>query len=77
MQWATFDRFSALYMSEDAMSKIFYTYECLSCKKTSRVEKDDPIPYCCGNIMQRIDNQAPPKSDPNEAKDMREPRKIN
>jgi len=43
------------------MSKIFYTYECISCKKTSRVEQDEPIPYCCGNIMQRIDHQSPPK----------------
>lgn len=50
------------------MNKIFYTYECISCRKTSRVNKDDPIPYCCGNLMQRVDHQTPPSKNENDDK---------
>lgn len=48
------------------MSKEMYTYECMSCRKTSRVEKDGPIPCCCGNLMQRIDSAKKPKEEKNK-----------
>jgi len=53
------------------MSNIIYTYECVFCKKTSRVQKDDPIPYCCGNLMQRIDHQNPPEAQNDKNDDAR------
>ena len=32
----------------------FETYFCDSCKRSSRVLKDDPIPRCCGKLMTRV-----------------------
>ncbi|MBN1499464.1 MAG: hypothetical protein JW982_04890 [Spirochaetes bacterium] len=36
------------------MSK-FLTYRCDVCEKTSRINDGDPIPFCCGKIMQRLE----------------------
>ncbi len=36
------------------MPKLF-AYSCSECKKTSHINDGDPIPFCCGKMMQRID----------------------
>ncbi len=33
------------------------TYICDICKKTSRIGKEDPIPFCCGKLMTRFSEQ--------------------
>ncbi|HRX15614.1 MAG TPA: hypothetical protein P5123_04825 [Spirochaetota bacterium] len=38
------------------MEQKVYIYICDHCKKMSRVNKDDPIPHCCGQLMRRYDD---------------------
>jgi hypothetical protein len=38
-----------------------FTYICQTCKKTSRIVDGDPIPSCCGQLMQRYGDDSPPQ----------------
>lgn len=33
----------------------YYTYKCNECSKMSRIVDGDPIPFCCGKQMEKVD----------------------